>query len=463
MPVELSHCESAPCQELRLPVAPTGPAILWQAHLNAFVWGLGNGLVSTTLASYLARQLGAEGLVFGLIFASQNIGGGLRLFTPWILQWVGSRKWFAVAAFTLSCLLLIALPAICVPGHEADRSFKLQAFVALWGGWHLAMFVGMIALWSWMSDLVQSKIRGRFIGIRQSWLMAGQIAGIMLAAAFSAWLLSWDPNNKWQSYAWPAVAGGWCMLVAVLPLVWMPDVKLVTPQRDHARQLWGAVIDPRFRPLLGFWCYAGLVNGVSQAVQGLFPIVVLKLPLSTTLSMLAAMHLGQILVSPALGYLADRGHSRNIMIGSQVLVSIALFLFPLTNSAATPGQHSFAVGMWLAYGLWIAYAGLNVCLPHLMLKLSPGENSPPYISTYFALSGLAVACSSVLCGYWFDQIPRNFQLDVGALSLDRFELFLYLGGLLRLSSVVWLCWLPREAPADAKIEVVKTAPQLATR
>lgn len=456
MPAESTLAETAPGESSRW---------LWQAHLNALLWGLGNGMVSTTLASYLLKQLGVgpNGLVFALVFASQHFAGGLRLFTPWILQWVGSRKWFAVAAFTLSCFLLLALPEICKPGHPADRPFKMAAFVGLWGGWHLVMWVGAIALWSWMADLVPSKVRGRFIGARQSWLMAGQIAGLLLAAAFSRWLLSWDPNNKWQSYAWPALAGGWCMLLAVAPIVWMPDVKLVTPQRDHGRQLWAAVTDPRFRPLLGFWCYAGLVNGVSQAVQGMYPSVVLNLPVATTLTMVAAMHLGQVLLSPLIGYFADRGHARSIMIAAQVLVSLALFFFPFTIGVASEAKPPFAWGMWLAHGLWIAYSGLNVCLPYMMLKLAPGENSPPYISTYFALSGLAIAISSVVCGYAFNQVPRDFQLNLGILSLDEFGLFLYLGALLRLTSVAWLCWLPREAPADAKIEAVKTVPQLATR
>ena len=120
------------------------------------------------------------------------------------------------------------------------------------------------------------------------------------------------------------------------------------------------------------------------------------------------------------------------MIVSQVLVSLALVFFPLAIPA-TKGEPAFAYGMWIAYGLFIAYAGLNVCLPHVMLKLSPGENSPPYISTYFALGGLTMAVSTVFFGWMFDQVPRDFQLSVVGWSIDRFQLFLYAGAALRLS------------------------------
>ena len=437
------------------------PRVLWQAHANAFCWGLGNGLVSTTLASYLAKEFGAQGLVLAFIFASQHFAGGLRLCTPWILHWVGSRKWFAVGAFVVSCLLLLVLPEICEPGPLADNAFKLRSFVALWGGWHLAMYVGAIALWSWMGDLVESSVRGKFIGVRQSWLMAGQIVGMLAAGVFAYWYPTWNVSaTRWHTLAVPALAGGWCMLLAVLPLVWMPDVKLHLPERDHTSDLWAALTDRRFRPLLAFWCYLGLVNGVSQAVQGLYPIVVLKLPVWVPLAMTALMHLGQVALSPVLGRLADRGQARTIMIVSQVLVSLALVFYPLVIRIPAPGQVPFAYGIWIAHALWIAYAGLNVCLPHLMLKLSPCENSPPYISTYFALSGLCIAVSSVACGYWFDGLPREFSIDLGVVSFDRFELFLYLGAFLRLTSIVWLYYLPRTAGASAKIEEPKNVPQL---
>ncbi|WP_254513319.1 MFS transporter [Anatilimnocola floriformis] len=441
-------------------------ALAWQAHCNAFLWGLGNGLVSTTLASYLARQLGAAGLIFAIIFASQNIAGGLRLFTPWILQWSGSRKWFSIGTFVVSCLLLLILPEICEPGAKEQNAWKLWAFVGLWGGWHLAMFAGAIALWSWIGDLVPSRRRGKFIGVRQAWLMIGQILGLVAAGVFAYKYPEWNPQLspaevRWDALSWPALAGAIAMLLAVLPLLVMPDIPFRALKQNHARELLNAVVDRRFLPLLTFWCYAGLVNGVSQAVQGLYPLIVLKLPPSTTLAMVALMHLGQILISPLIGYFADRGYSRSIMIVSQIFVSVALFFFPLVLTNLAGKQ--FPLGMWLAYGFWIAYAGLNVCLPHLMLKLSPGENSPPYISLYFSLSGLAVALSSILCGLWFDSLAKDYALNLAGWSLDRFEIFFYAGGLLRLTSVVWLCLLPRGAGTSVKIGHVLTAPQLTTR
>jgi hypothetical protein len=123
------------------------------------------------------------------------------------------------------------------------------------------------------------------------------------------------------------------------------------------------------------------------------------------------------------------------MIASQLLVSVAL-LFYVPATRANP---YWIVGTWT---LWIAYAGLNVCLPHLMLRLSPRENSPPYIATYFALGGLTTAISSIVFGAIFDALPRDWHMTIGSLQMDRFQFFFIAGSVLRVSAIAWLFFVP---------------------
>lgn len=421
--------------------SPLPATSLWPAHANAALWGLGNGLTSTTLATYLARELGAEGLAVGLIVASPNLAGVLRLGAPALLRAVDSRQTFAIVTFSLSGLLLFLLPLLSWPGLLPSERLSLAVLVTLWGLWHLAMFLGVIALWSWFGDLVPGDVRGRFIGVRQGWLMAGQVTGMVAAGLFALGLSRMMPDlPRWQPLAWPALAGAVCMLLAVVPLLALPNVQLNAQKIGSLGDSLRAISDRRFLPLLGFWCWAGVANGVSQAAQGLFPFA-LGLPVLVMLGLQAGMQIGQAGVSPAIGRWADRFGSRRLMIGSQVLVSTAL-LFYVPASREAP---YWIVGTWL---LWIAYAGLNVCLPHVMLRLSPGENSPPYIATYFALGGLATALSSIVFGALFDALPRDWSLEVGGMALDRFRVFFIGGALLRLSAVGWLVFLPNARSAS---------------
>jgi len=68
------------------------------------------------------------------------------------------------------------------------------------------------------------------------------------------------------------------------------------------------------------------------------------------------MRIGQWGVSPWIGRLADRLGNRPVMIVSQLLVAAGLLFFAL----ATPQHWAWLIGAWV---LWVAYAGLNVCLP----------------------------------------------------------------------------------------------------
>ena len=415
--------------------SPHQQLILWPAHANAALWGLGNGLTSTTLATYLARELGAEGLAVGLIVASPNLAGVLRLGAPALLRAIGSRKTFAIATFTLSGLLLLLLPLLAWPGFLPSPWISLVVMVALWGLWHLTMFLGVIALWSWLGDLLPADVRGRFIGVRQGWLMAGQVVGMVSAGLFAYALARLLPDfPRWETLVWPAVAGAICMLLAVGPLLSLPGVPLNRLRIGSLSDSLAAITDRRFFPLLAFWCWSGVANGVSQGAQGLFPFA-LGLPVLVMLGLQSGMLVGQAAISPTIGKWTDRFGSRRLMIGSQVLVSAAL-LFYVPATRETP--------WWIAvtWMLWIAYAGLNVCLPHAMLRLSPGENSPPYIATYFALGGLATATSSVVFGAVFDALPSNWRVDVSGVTLDRFQFFFIAGAVLRLSSVAWLWFLP---------------------
>ena len=80
------------------------------------------------------------------------------------------------------------------------------------------------------------------------------------------------------------------------------------------------------------------------------------------------------------------------------------------SRAATPQRWLWFTGAWV---LWIAYAGLNVCLPNLMLKLSPERSNAPYIATFYAVTGLCYAASTVVGGLLV--APQDVDALVGAM------------------------------------------------
>jgi hypothetical protein len=112
---------------------------------------------------------------------------------------------------------------------------------------------------------------------------------------------------------------------------------------------------------------------------------------------------------------------------------------PLFYLLATPGRTWPIIGAWLA---WSAYAGLNVCLPNLMLKLSPTGNNAPYIACYFAVTNLIYAASTVAGGYLTDHLKAALPvLWLGGWRLSHFQYLLAAGWVQRSLAVVLLLWI----------------------
>jgi hypothetical protein len=120
------------------------------------------------------------------------------------------------------------------------------------------------------------------------------------------------------------------------------------------------------------------------------------------------------------------------MIVCQLLVAAGLLCFP----AATRGHWGWFA---LAWGLWIAYAGLNVCLPNLMLKLAPDESNTPYIAAFYAITGLCYAASTIVGGAAVDSLRGlSIPLFHTGVSLDFYSYVFLFGSVARSLGVVLL-------------------------
>jgi MFS family permease len=395
---------------------------------NAALWAVGNGLASTTLVVYLARELHAErlGLGIGLIVAAPQVVGLLRLGAPALIARLGGRKPFCLAAFFLSALLLLALPWVCTPGRLPSPGWSLAALIVLWCLYHLFQYLATVGLWSWLADVAPERVRGRFLGWRQRWFMAGEAAAALAAGSFVWKMQERQPSlPRWLPYGISAGLGAGLMIAALIPLALMPAAGRGSAIRHEGvwRALWRPFGDVRFLRLLLFGCWFSFFNGVTQSAQNYYPMQVLQISLFLSLALPTGMRLGQWVVSPWLGRLADRVGNRPVMIVSQLLVGAGLLCF----APATPRHWGWLIVGWT---LWVAYAGLNVCLPNLMLRLSPERANGPYIAAFDGVRGLCYAASTVLGGLLVDRYGAE-GMRVAGVWLGFFPSLFLMGGLMR--------------------------------
>jgi hypothetical protein len=72
--------------------------------------------------------------------------------------------------------------------------------------------------------------------------------------------------------------------------------------------------------------------------------------------------------------------------------------------AATPERPWIVAG---AFVVWIAYAGLNVGLDNIKLKLAPGDNNAPYLAVYYSLGDLINGVAAIGGGLIVDRLTSE--------------------------------------------------------
>ncbi len=416
------------------------------AYANGGLWGIGNGLVGSTLIFYLAKSYGATGLALSLLIASPNLIGLLRLIAPMLMDRVGSRRRFCVQTFLASSAVLLVLPVISAPGLLPSKWYSLSALVFCWSTYHLLEYLGVVALWSWFGDLVPRQVRGRFVGVRSSWLNAGRICGASIGIAINgrwgAYCLQHNlVDQKWLGYSACIFAGALLLALAVLPLARMADVLSPsgvgnqTPQ-VRLREMLIPLADANFRRFLQYGIWFSFSNGITSTALRVYRISILNISYVEQQLLDYTSRGTQVLVMPWVGKQIDRRGNVPMLFVSQGLVAAALLFFLI----ASPEHRWWIIG---AYILWIAYAGTNVAMPNLMLQLSQPECAAAYAAAWFATTQLVYSLSIIAGGMLFDWMAGSFtpwhgDTHWGTWQVDHFVVLIAAGWLLRSLGMVWI-------------------------
>lgn len=415
------------------------------AYANGLLWAVGNGLVRTSLITDLARHYGATGLAMSLILAAPQLVGVLRLATPWGLHWLGDRRRFALAAYLMSAACIVALPWLASPLWNRGPAAAIAALVALWCAYQVLEYAATVALWSWLGDLAPRRIRGRFVGWREMFLVVGRTLGMVGAAALvAAWMEAFGETSRIMPHAIAATGGGLMMLAALAPLAAMPTVaQSPAAAAPSLAKLLAPFVDRRFCWLIVFGAWFSFFNGFGQLAQFLYPLNVLGFSIYHMLLLESLLYLAQAGLAPLAGRAADRIGNRRVLMFSQLVVGIAPVFFLL----AAPARPYWWFAAWIC---WIAYVGLNVGLPNTMLKLAPRGNANSYIAVYFALAGLcygigALTGAAALTALQSQPIAEHMS----AWRLGAFETIFLISLPMRLAGLIWLGML-REKPTGGR-------------
>ena len=412
---------------------------------NAGFWGLGNGLISTSLVIYVIGALAAGsmdrariGLAIAWIIAAPRVIGLLRIFAPTLIDAVRSRRRVAFFGYLLSPMALLLLPlALPVLSRLAETRVNLAlcSVGAIWAVYHLIEYFATVALWSWLGDLITPSIRPRFLARRERHMIAGQFIGVAMAGlwTFTFYEAFKASGELWRLYLLPTGCGIVFLSLAAFPILKIPEVawSRADSLRERFRRLIAPLCSRSFLPFLLFGCSVQIAGGLGQSAQSYFQMRILGVSMLVALALSSWTRFGQMTLSGIAGRLISRfGSVRVIAISLGIAASGSLFY-----AVASPDSPWWIV---VAASVWIGWIGVNLGIGNLTIQLAPPEERSSYIAFYFTATTLAFGLSTLAGGEIFDRFRDTlFTLPFCEKPVDYFRLIFIAVAILRA-----LCILP---------------------
>ena len=295
------------------------------------VVSIASSLTWPILAEALRNQGYSESMI-GINAAVQFLGIiVVALAAPRIIPAIGFFRTI-VLGLAVVAIMLIALPTF--------RSFETWILIRfLLGMGNSLLFT---AGDTWVNQIVNDRVRGRWMGIYVTVGMAGWAVGPVLGAYL-------DPDTYW-----PFVCG--LVAVAVATVLLLPtrrlDVKFGTPKQGVVVGL-AAVFFVAPTVLLSSAMF-GIVEGAMQSFAHLYTMDILGAQFRQTgYAVIWVGALAAVFFQYPIGWLADKVNRNWLLIACVLTLLVSIFLFPLLiDGGRDPWWEARALALWAVVSIW---------------------------------------------------------------------------------------------------------------
>ncbi len=377
-------------------------------------------LTQGVFAFGFAELLGATYFHYALLTAIPFLASVVQVLTGYLLQYHHRRKLFT----TITSVLFRAVwaPALVLP-FLFTRGGALTAFLAL-NAVSFVVFSASANAWTgWMTNLVPSRVRGRYFGRRNLYATISAVASLYLGGKFI---------DHWQEHAllrrivegttalFHARPDVWHLKAATYGLVFLFGASMsvicgvllslqTEPKRARVarpkvasagwlpeyRQVLG---DPSFRGFLIFTIAFNFLNGIAVP----FWIPFMREHVQVSIEKIAMFGMignsARIVALMIWGKWIDRFGSRPIM--SLCITGAAIH--PLFYVIASP---TFVFPLYLdAISSGFMWAGIELATFRLLLGAARPERKEMYFAVHTVVSGLALAATMLVAGHLVDDV-----------------------------------------------------------
>ena len=354
------------------------PRNVWAVSLTSFFMDISSEMVISVLPLFLSNVLGVKTNVIGLIEGiSEATASLLKIFSGWLSDRIGQRKWLAVAGYGISTLAkpffyLADAWTTVLAVRFADRVGK---------GIRTAPRDALVA------DSIDANQRGLAFGFHRAADTGGAMLGLLIAFLVVWAMQSASADLGRKTFQVLVLASLIPAALAVLSLaIGARDVP-VTGQRERPAISFKGL----GKPFLLFMIIVGLFDlGNSSDAFLVLRAQERGLNVLGIMGMLVTFNLVYTLVSTPAGSLSDRVGRRTLIVGGWLTYALIYLGFALAGT----GWH-----VWLLYALYGMYYGLAFGATKAMVAdLVPAELRGTAYGTYNASLGLLDFPASLIAG-----------------------------------------------------------------
>ena len=357
---------------------PRLPRNVWAVSATSFFMDISTEMIVNVLPLFLANVLGVRTSVIGLIEGvAEATASLLKLFSGWLSDRLGDRKWvavsgYAISAFTKPLFYFATTWGMVAAVRWADRVGK---------GVRTAPRDALIA------DSVDAKQRGLAFGVQRSADTAGAFLGLLIALGV-VWQLQARTVTLTQDTFQTLV------LISLIP-GFLAVAALAIGARNVPRS--GSQAPPRItlrglgRPFLTYLLIVGLFDlGNSSDAFLVLRAQSVGVSVLGVLAILVVFNAVYALVSTPAGSLSDRIGRRRVLIAGWLLYAVVYLGFARADSTWQ---------IWVAYVLYGLYYGISYgTAKAVVADLVPPDVRGTAYGTYNAMLGFIDLPASLIAG-----------------------------------------------------------------
>jgi MFS family permease len=392
------------------------PRNIWAVGLTSFFMDVSSEMVLNILPLFLANVLGIKTDIIGLIEGfAEATASLLKLFSGWLSDRLGGRKWLAVLGYGLS--------AVSKPFFYFANSWELVAGVR-WAD-RIGKGVRTAPRDALVADSVTKETRGLAFGFHRALDTAGAMVGIIIAV-----LIVWLTQKNSLDLSKPAFQT--IVLISLLPAI-LAVLSLILGARDVA------VTEKRTAPRFSlrgmgksFTIFLVIVSifTLGNSSDAFLVLRAQNLGISVVgiLIMLVMFNLIYSLVSTPAGMLSDRVGRHRLIVGGWLVYAAIYLGFALAHTSWQ---------IWLLYVVYGLYYGMAFGSANaLVADLVPDTLRGTAYGTYNATIGILAFPASFIAGLLWQGIGSWSGFGPSAP-------FLFGGSLALLAAFLMAFWMPK--------------------